>query len=236
MYSSSPVRTSTETGPTNYQTQSYHQPSNKINNTMYDGNMPLRRGPGGYSNSTASLAATPSRKYPNNYDTSANDINRYQTTAYPSSYRPRGNDNETFRPHYAGGNGRAYSYDDLLHEQNRSQSLISNSRGNYQYGQQHQIRHDQYDDDDDLIVKSTDLSARNEQEIVELVRMAFGKYQIGNQRELAGFLKQGADKRFSACWHCIVGRQFSSYVTHEMNGFIYLTKGPLSILLFKSGL
>ena len=71
--------------------------------------------------------------------------------------------------------------------------------------------------------------------MIDLVRTAFRKYEITNQRELAGYLKRSADKMFSPCWHCIIGRQFSSYVTHEMNGFIYLTKGPLSILLFKSG-
>ncbi len=108
--------------------------------------------------------------------------------------------------------------------------------GQQQQQQQQQIRRDQYNDyDDDIIVKSTDLPATYEQDMIELVRTAFRKYQITNQRELAGFLKRSADRTFAPCWHCIVGRQFSSYVTHEMNGFIYFTKGPLSILLFKSG-
>jgi dynein light chain LC8-type len=260
-YSSSPVRTSTSgVGSTNYQPQSsdrqYNQPSSKINyNTMDDGNMSLRRANTAYSNSASSLTSipvrttTPSRKYTNNYNNSPNDLttNRYQSTA---SYRSHDGDNEIFRSnnprHDSSGNARAHSYDDLHNEPNqphRSQPSVYNSstrvggNNNNPYGQQQQQqRRDQYTDyDDDLIVKSTDLASSNEQEMLELVRLAFRKYDLGNQRELAGFLKRSADKAFSTCWHCIVGRQFSSYVTHEMNGFIYLTKGPLSILLFKSG-
>ncbi len=255
-YSSSPVRTS-ETKPANYQTETYqreyYQSSKNINNnninTMNDNNISSRRGAGGYGNSSSSLISIPvhtptsSRKYPNHYTNLPNDPNRYQSTAYSPSNRPYGNDTDTFLPNTSrydlSGNVRAYSYDNLFNEQSRSQSSAYNPRGTNQYGQQQQqqTRRDQYNDydDDDLIVKSTDLPASYEQEMINLVRTAFRKYQITNQRELAGFLKRAADKTFAPCWHCIVGKQFSSYVTHEMNGFIYFTKGPLSILLFKSG-
>merc|ERR1711973_365661 len=35
--------------------------------------------------------------------------------------------------------------------------------------------------------------------------------------------------------HCIVGRNFGSYVTHETRHFIYFYLGQVAILLFKSG-
>ena len=35
--------------------------------------------------------------------------------------------------------------------------------------------------------------------------------------------------------HCIVGRNFGSYVTHETKHFIYFYLGQVAILLFKSG-
>ncbi|CAF3356159.1 unnamed protein product [Rotaria sp. Silwood1] len=243
--SSSPVRTSTfGVGSTNYQDQSSNQ--NKYNSyqTMNDGSMLSRRFNTTYSNSASPVtsipirAATPTNKYTSTYNTTSNDFN---LNKYPStSYRSYTGENEIFRSNNSVGNGRAHSYDDLLNEQNqlyRSQSSIYNSTtrsglNNNTYGQP-RIQRDIYDDD--LIVKSTDLSAAYEQEMIQLVRSAFRKYDLSSQRELAGFLKRSADKAFSSCWHCIVGKQFSSYVTHEMNGFIYLTKGPLSILLFKSG-
>jgi dynein light chain LC8-type len=212
---------------------------------MDDGNTSLGRANTAYSNSASSLTsipiriASPSRKYTSNYNNNTPtdlNMNKYQATSYHSY----AGDNEVLRSNSSAGNIRSHSYNDLVNDQNqsyRSQSSLQNSTArtginDNLYGQQ-RIRNDGYDDD--LIVKSTDLSATNEQEMIELVRLAFRKYDLNNQRELAGFLKRSADKAFSSCWHCIVGRQFSSYVTHEMNGFIYLTKGPLSILLFKSG-
>jgi dynein light chain LC8-type len=212
---------------------------------MDDGNAPLRRTNMAYSNSASSLTSIPirtetsTRKYPSNYNDNTITSSDFNSNKYPpTSYRSYAGDHEVFRSNNSSGNVRSHSYDDLVHDQNqpyRSQSSVYNSTArtgtNNPHGQQ--TRPDDYDDD--LIVKSTDLSATNEQQMIELVRLAFRKYDLNNQRELAGFLKRSADKAFSSCWHCIVGRQFSSYVTHEMNGFIYLTKGPLSILLFKSG-
>ena len=184
----------------------------------------------GYSNSTNSLASMPTsaRKYPRDFTTSLNEPTRYvYQTSRPSSV------------HYGSTeNTRAHSYDDVRYEQSRPNTSAYQSRQENPSRQQYSPpRREFYSDlaEEDVVVKSTDLSANNEQEIVELVRAAFRKYEISNQRELAGFLKRATDKRFASCWHCIVGRQFSSYVTHEMNGFIYLTKGPLSILLFRSG-
>lgn len=249
-YSSSPVRTTTsETIRTNYQSplnnHPYNQSSynNDINTVNDNNNMSLRRNADGYTHSISSLTPTSPRKYPNNYYYSSNDISRSQPT-YPSSvHHSYGNNTEIYRSNASrydlNANNRAYSYDDLLSEQNRSQPSAYNSRYTSQYRQPQRIKPYQYgsydDEDDDLIVKSTDLPARYEQMMADLVRAAFRKYEITNQRELAGFLKRSADQKFSPCWHCIVGRQFSSYVTHEMNGFIYFTKGPISILLFKSG-
>ncbi|CAF2126933.1 unnamed protein product [Rotaria magnacalcarata] len=255
--SSSPTRTAaSETTATNCQYQSSHRQYNqssysKSTNTINDSNMNLRRNNDGFSHSIPSLISNPlttptsSRRYLNNYNNIYNDSNRYQSTTYsPSPNRSYGNDTETFRPNNTrynlSGNNRAYSYDDLHKEQNRFQSSIKTSRNTDQYRQPIVARGDQYNncdyvEDEDLIVKSTDLPAHYEQDMIQLVRAGFRKYDITNQRELAGFLKRAADSKFSPCWHCIVGRQFSSYVTHEMSGFIYFTRGPLSILLFKSG-
>ena len=209
--------------------------------------MALRHNPDAYSHSISSLASAPlstptSRRCPNYYINSCNDQNRYRSNAYsPFLYRSNEND-ETMRPYSsrcsASCNTRACSYDSLLDERNRYQPPTSASRDINQYRrpQQQSIRPNQcYDYDDNLTVKSTDLPAGTEQEMIDLVLAGFRKYETFNQRELAGFLKRAADQKFAPCWHCIVGRQFSSYVTHEMNGFIYFTKGPLSILLFKSG-
>lgn len=46
---------------------------------------------------------------------------------------------------------------------------------------------------------------------------------------------QEFDKKYNPTWHCIVGRNFGSYVTHETKHFIYFYLGQVAILLFKSG-
>ena len=47
--------------------------------------------------------------------------------------------------------------------------------------------------------------------------------------------KKEFDKKYNPTWHCIVGRNFGSYVTHETKHFIYFYLGQVAILLFKSG-
>jgi dynein light chain LC8-type len=42
------------------------------------------------------------------------------------------------------------------------------------------------------------------------------------------------DERKGPTWHCIVGRNFGSFVTHETKHFIYFYLGHYAILLFKT--
>ena len=48
-------------------------------------------------------------------------------------------------------------------------------------------------------------------------------------------ISQEFDKKHNPTWHCIVGRNFGSYVTHETKHFIYFYLGQVAVLLFKSG-
>lgn len=54
-------------------------------------------------------------------------------------------------------------------------------------------------------------------------------------QDIAAFIKKEFDKKYNPTWHCIVGRNFGSYVTHETRHFIYFYLGQVAILLFKSG-
>ena len=54
-------------------------------------------------------------------------------------------------------------------------------------------------------------------------------------KDIAAFIKKEFDKKYNPTWHCIVGRNFGSYVTHETKHFIYFYLGQVAILLFKSG-
>ncbi|KAF8417256.1 hypothetical protein EV426DRAFT_540546, partial [Tirmania nivea] len=52
--------------------------------------------------------------------------------------------------------------------------------------------------------------------------------------EIAQHIKKEFDSRHGSTWHCIVGRNFGSFVTHETKHFIYFYVGNLAVLLFKT--
>jgi len=62
--------------------------------------------------------------------------------------------------------------------------------------------------------------------ILPLISIDFGF------QDIAAFIKKEFDKKYNPTWHCIVGRNFGSYVTHETRHFIYFYLGQVAILLF----
>ncbi|KAL7065300.1 hypothetical protein AAHC03_05062 [Spirometra sp. Aus1] len=72
-----------------------------------------------------------------------------------------------------------------------------------------------------------------QQTAVEFAAAAIEKFQI--EKDIASYLKKEFDRKYGPTWHCVVGRHFGSYVTHETRHFIYFYVGSLALLLFKSG-
>ena len=72
-----------------------------------------------------------------------------------------------------------------------------------------------------------------QQTAIDVANKALDKFNI--ERDVAAYIKKEFDKIFNPTWHCVVGRSFGSYVTHESKHFIYFYVGQLAILLFKSG-
>jgi hypothetical protein len=52
---------------------------------------------------------------------------------------------------------------------------------------------------------------------------------------MAETLKVMLDKEFGAHWHCIVGRDFGSLITHQQQRFVYFTRAAWSYMIFKIG-
>ncbi|VDL49917.1 unnamed protein product [Hymenolepis diminuta] len=82
------------------------------------------------------------------------------------------------------------------------------------------------------IVKNADMSEEMQQKAVDIAKEAMEKFSI--EKDIAAHLKKAFDKEYSQTWHCVVGRNFGSYVTHESKHFIYFYMGQVAILLFKS--
>jgi len=55
------------------------------------------------------------------------------------------------------------------------------------------------------------------------------------EKDIAACIKKECDAKFGPQWHCIVGSNFGSYVTHETNYFIYFYVNKMAVLLFKAG-
>ncbi|MCJ1312709.1 Dynein light chain [Agyrium rufum] len=81
-------------------------------------------------------------------------------------------------------------------------------------------------------IKSVDMNEDMQQEAVELATEAMEKFTI--EKDIAQYIKKEFDSRKGATWHCIVGRNFGSFVTHETKHFIYFYLGHCAILLFKT--
>ncbi|KAL5964937.1 Dynein light chain 2 cytoplasmic [Taenia solium] len=83
------------------------------------------------------------------------------------------------------------------------------------------------------IIKNADMSEEMQQRAIDCAKDAMNQFSI--EKDIAAYLKKEFDKLYSPTWHCIVGRNFGSYVTHETKNFIYFYMGQVAILLFKSG-
>ncbi|CEJ54074.1 Dynein light chain cytoplasmic [Penicillium cataractarum] len=81
-------------------------------------------------------------------------------------------------------------------------------------------------------IKSVDMTEDMQQEAIALAIEAMEKYHI--EKDIAQHIKKEFDSRKGATWHCVVGRNFGSFVTHETKHFIYFYLGHCAILLFKT--
>lgn len=84
-----------------------------------------------------------------------------------------------------------------------------------------------------IVMKSADMKEDMQKEAIDCAIAAFEKH--GVEKDIAEYIKKEFDKNHGPTWHCIVGRNFGSYVTHETNHFVYFYLESKAILLFKSG-
>ncbi|KNC48044.1 dynein light chain 1, cytoplasmic [Thecamonas trahens ATCC 50062] len=88
------------------------------------------------------------------------------------------------------------------------------------------------------VIKNADMSEDMQQDAVDCAMAALDRHSI--EKDIAAHIKKEdlsihSDRKHHPTWHCIVGRNFGSYVTHETRAFIYFYLGQIAVLLFKSG-
>ncbi|KAL2530530.1 Dynein light chain type 1 family protein [Forsythia ovata] len=84
-----------------------------------------------------------------------------------------------------------------------------------------------------VVIKSADMKEDLQKEAVDIAIAAFEKCSV--EKEVAEHIKKMFDNKYGPTWHCIVGKNFGSYVTHETNHFVYFYLDSKAVLLFKSG-
>lgn len=84
-----------------------------------------------------------------------------------------------------------------------------------------------------IVVKSADMEEAAQKEAIDCAVAAVEQHR--EVKDIAEYIKKQFDRNHGASWHCIVGSNFGSYVTHEANHFIYFYLDQRAILLFKSG-
>eukprot|EP01088_Endostelium_zonatum_P014297 TRINITY_DN3083_c0_g1_i2.p1 TRINITY_DN3083_c0_g1~~TRINITY_DN3083_c0_g1_i2.p1 ORF type:complete len:101 (+),score=24.72 TRINITY_DN3083_c0_g1_i2:26-328(+) len=89
----------------------------------------------------------------------------------------------------------------------------------------------------DVTMKALDMSDEMKDEAIRIATEAFKTSDQGKiqERELAKIIKTAFDKRYGGTWHCVVGRSFGSFVTHESRSFVYFSILGVAVLLFKHG-
>ncbi|KAI8997133.1 dynein light chain 1, cytoplasmic [Pilobolus umbonatus] len=66
--------------------------------------------------------------------------------------------------------------------------------------------------DGKAVIKSVDMSEEMQQEAIECSTQALEKYNI--EKDIAAHIKREFDRKYGPTWHCVVGRNFGSFVTH----------------------
>ena len=63
--------------------------------------------------------------------------------------------------------------------------------------------------------------------------LAVEKHTI--EKDIAAYIKKEYEKKYAPSFHCIVGKDYGCFITHESGHFIYINVDRYGILLFKSG-
>merc|ERR1712224_130941 len=84
-----------------------------------------------------------------------------------------------------------------------------------------------------IILMISDMDESMKKDAIGKIKEAMVMFKL--QTDIAKYIKTQFDKHYNQFWHCIVGKNFGSFVTHELKSFIYMYIDKLAILLFKAG-
>ncbi|CAH8449855.1 unnamed protein product [Schistosoma turkestanicum] len=83
------------------------------------------------------------------------------------------------------------------------------------------------------VVKYVDMPVEMQQDAVDLCYQGMENFK--EECRIAQYCKIEFERMHGNRWHCIVGKSFGSYTSHEEGGFIYFHLAGYYVILFKAG-
>ena len=80
------------------------------------------------------------------------------------------------------------------------------------------------------VVKTSTMDAPMQEAAILAAQDAINNFTT--EQEIAAAIKAKLNTQYPSTWHCFVGRNFGSFVTHEASKFIYFYIGQMGICLF----
>lgn len=87
--------------------------------------------------------------------------------------------------------------------------------------------------DFNAVIKLTDMGEDLQREVIAVTENVLENQTNGN--DIARHIKMHFCDKYPGFWHCVVGRNFGAFVTHEAKHYIYFYIGQMAFLLYKSG-
>ncbi|KAJ4708034.1 Dynein light chain, partial [Melia azedarach] len=84
------------------------------------------------------------------------------------------------------------------------------------------------------VVEDTDMPLKMQAEAMASASQALDLYEVFDYTSIAAFIKKDFDKMYGSGWQCVVGRNFSCFLTHFKGTFIYFGLESLNFLVFKA--
>lgn len=88
------------------------------------------------------------------------------------------------------------------------------------------------DDGKKVNIKAVDMAEEIQQVAVDTAKVALSKHTV--LREIAGHVKKRFDELYGPTWHCVVGKSFGSYVTHQTHKFIFFYVDDMAFMIFQT--
>ncbi|CAH8434874.1 unnamed protein product [Schistosoma rodhaini] len=83
-----------------------------------------------------------------------------------------------------------------------------------------------------VIVKSTGMPEDMQEHAIKTCLKAMRVLQ--HDKDVASTLKREFNEKYGRTWHCVVGSNYGSNISHVDEGFIYFFADTKSILLFRT--